>query len=275
MVDLHSHSTASDGRFTPAGLVSLAVSRHLTALALTDHDTVAGLSDAAAACAAQGLRFVPGIELEVETDCGEFHLLGLGLNQWESGWISGLAELQALRDQRNRKMFVKMEEAGIKGDYEEVAELAQGGQVGRPHFARFLVERGKVASIQDAFNQFLGRGQLFYEKKAALSVEKAIALVHEGGGLAVVAHPMSLQLNFAEMEERFGQWQTLGLDGIEAWHPGAEPRYCRRLEGLAARWGLKVSAGSDFHGDNRPDRKLGLTSGGRPIDARFLEELFS
>ena len=275
MVDLHAHSTASDGRLTPTELVSLAASRHLSALALTDHDTVAGLDEAAQACADRGLRFVAGIELEVEIDSGEFHLLGLGFRQWQSGWIDGLKELQRLRDVRNRRMFDKMTEAGIVADYQEIVDIAEGGQVGRPHFARFLVNRGKVGTIQDAFTQFLGRGQLFFEKKTALPVKRAFELVHAGGGLAIVAHPMSLQPSFVDLERRLGEWQALGLDGLEAWHPGTEPRYCRRLEGLAARWGLKVTAGSDFHGDNRPDRKLGLTSGGRPIEAKFLEELFA
>jgi len=274
MVDLHSHSTASDGRLAPAALVALAASRKLRALALTDHDTVAGLAEAQGACEAHGLRFVPGIELEVETETGEFHLLGLGLTQWKGGWVEGLAELQAMREERNLRIFAKMNEAGIRGDYEEVRALAGGGQVGRPHFARFLVARGKVDTIQDAFTHFLGRGQLFYEKKAALPVDRAIALVHAGGGLAIVAHPLSLQLNFNSLEEKLGQWKEVGLDGLEAWHPGAEPRQCRRLEGLAARWGLKVTAGSDFHGENRPDRHLGQTAGGRPIDDHFLEELW-
>jgi predicted metal-dependent phosphoesterase TrpH len=274
MVDLHSHSTASDGRLSPSALVSLAASRGLTALALTDHDTVAGLSEAQEACRAQGLRFVPGIELEVESDSGEFHLLGLGLTAWKSIWDEGLKDLQAKRDERNRRIFSRMTEAGIRGDYEEVKALASGGQVGRPHFARFLVARGKVKTIQDAFTHFLGRGQLFFEKKVALTLEQALVLIHAGGGLAIIAHPMSLQLSLAELEEKLGEWQAMGLDGLEAWHPGTEPRSCRRLEGLAARWGLKISAGSDFHGDNRPERKLGLTAGGRPIDSQILEELF-
>jgi predicted metal-dependent phosphoesterase TrpH len=275
MVDLHSHSTASDGRLTPTELVALAASRRLTALALTDHDTVAGLTEAEQACRASGIQFVPGIELEVETDSGEFHLLGLGLGQWTDGWVEGLVELQALRDERNRKIFTRMKEAGIVGDFEEVRDLASGGQVGRPHFARFLVNRGKVATIQDAFVHFLGRGQLFYEKKAALPLGRALSLVHRGGGLAILAHPFSLQLSMADLEEKLGEWQAEGLDGIEAWHPGAQPRQCRRLEGLAARWGLKITAGSDFHGDNRPDRRLGLTAGGRPIEEKFLEQLFA
>lgn len=273
MVDLHSHSTASDGRLSPTALVELAVTRGLKALALTDHDTVAGLDEAARACQAHDLRLVPGIELEVEAETGEFHLLGLGFRQWTGGWAEGLGELQRLRDARNRRIFAKMLEAGIRADYDEILEIAAGGQVGRPHFARFLVHRGKVATVQDAFNQFLGRGQLFYEKKAALPLVRALELVHSGGALAVIAHPMSLQLSFTELEAKLGEWKAWGLDGIEAWHPGAEPRYCRRLEGLARRRGLKVSAGSDFHGDNRPGRQLGHTSGGRPIEDGILEEL--
>lgn len=274
MVDLHTHSTASDGRLSPSELVALAAGRGLSALALTDHDTVAGLSEAASACHSRGLAFVPGIELEVESETGEFHLLGLGFTQWESGWVDGLGELQALREDRNRRIFQRMIEAGIVGDYEEVRELASGGQVGRPHFARFLVNRGKVETLQDAFVHFLGRGQLFYEKKAAFPLEKALALVHGGGGLALVAHPLSLQLSFAALEEKLPVWKEMGLDGLEAWHPGAEPRQCRRLEALAEKYGLKVSAGSDFHGDNRPDRKLGLTAGARPIGPEVLEALW-
>ena len=147
--------------------------------------------------------------------------------------------------------------------------------MGRPHFARFLVQRGKVETIQDAFTHFLGQGQLFSVAKAALSVRQAADLVHRAGGLAILAHPLTLQLNFGDLEEKLGLWKAEGLDGIEAWHPGAEPRQCRRLEGLAARWGLRVTAGSDYHGDNRPDRQLGLTAGGRPIAEHVLEELFA
>lgn len=275
MIDLHSHSTASDGRLSPTALVSLAAERKLTALALTDHDTVAGLAEAEIACSDRGIRFVPGIELEVQSDTGEFHLLGLELSRWKEAWSDGLVQLQTARDARNRRIFAKMQEAGIRGDYREIEDLAGGGQVGRPHFARFLVARGKVETIQDAFNHFLAKGQLFYEAKAALAVQEAIDLVHNGGGKAVVAHPMSLQLKFPALEERFQVWRSLGLDGIEAWHPGAEARHCRRLESMARNLGLKVTAGSDFHADDRKDRQLGHTAGGRPIEDSVLKELLS
>jgi len=275
MVDLHSHSTASDGRLSPTALVTLAATRRLTALALTDHDTVEGLAEAEAAARQKDLRLIPGIELEVESETGEFHLLGLNLQRWNTSWALRLQEIQVLRDQRNRRIFAKMAEAGIRGDYDEVRELAQGGQVGRPHFAQFLVNRGKVDTIQDAFTHFLGAGRLFYEKKAALPLDRALELVHDAGGLAIIAHPMSLRLSLPQLEDKLKVWKPLGLDGIEAWHPGTDPRHCRRLESMARRLGLKVSAGSDFHGDNRPDRQLGLTSGGRVIPAAVVEELWA
>jgi predicted metal-dependent phosphoesterase TrpH len=275
MVDLHSHSTASDGRLSPTNLVALAATRRLTALALTDHDTVAGLAEAERAANDRGIRFIPGIELEVESDTGEFHLLGLDIGSRNQDWSRRLGEIQVLRDQRNRRIFAKMTEAGIRGDYDEVKALAQGGQVGRPHFAQFLVNRGKVETIQEAFNHFLGTGRLFYEKKAAFPLARALELVHDAGGFAVVAHPTSLQLSFTELEVKLGEWKTLGLDGVEAWHPGTEPRHCRRIETIARNLGLKVTAGSDFHGENRPDRQLGLTSGGKTIEDSVLEELLA
>jgi len=275
MVDFHSHSTASDGRLPPSGLVALAASRRLSALALTDHDTVGGLAEAERAARTEGVRLIPGIELEVESETGEFHLLGLGIGLWNTAWADRLQEIQVLRDQRNRRIFAKMAEAGIRGDYDEVRSLARGGQVGRPHFAQFLVNRGKVETVQDAFHHFLGIGRLFYEKKASLPLGRALELVHDGGGLAVIAHPLSLRLSLDELEPKLGEWKALGLDGVEAWHPSATVRQCRRLETMAKKAGLKVSAGSDFHGDNRPERQLGLTSGGRMIADGVLEELLA
>jgi len=275
MVDLHTHSTASDGQLTPTELVALAKTQGLDVLALTDHDTVGGLAEAEAACRQSGIVFVPGIEIEVHVDRGEFHLLGLGLILDSPALSEVLTSLQEKRAARNRRIVAKMQESGIKVDYEDIEPLAKGGQIGRPHFARFLVDHGVVETIQDAFDHFLGRGLAFYEPKAALDFPAAVSWIHAVGGLAVVAHPLSLQLSLTLLEERLTQWKGEGLDGIEAWHPGAAPRQCRRLETLARRLGLKISAGSDFHGAHRPGRNLGLTSGGRRIERSIYEELFA
>jgi predicted metal-dependent phosphoesterase TrpH len=274
MVDFHAHSTASDGTLTPTALAELAHARGLSALTLTDHDTVAGLDEAQRACRERGLLFLGGIELEIAWESGEFHLLGLGLRQWTSGWVNTLQDLQRLRAERNHKIFDLMQQAGITGGYDQVERLAQGGQVGRPHFARFLVERGKVDSVQDAFTHFLGRGRQFHVPRAGLKLTSAIATLHEAGALAVVAHPKTLQVSMPHLGQLMHDWKALGMDGVEAWHPSAEPRVARRIEAMAGSAGLKVSAGSDFHGATRPDRNLGLTSGGVPIDAEYLERLF-
>ena len=274
MIDLHSHSTASDGRLTPAKLVELATRRGLSVLALTDHDTTAGLEEAQNACLAAGLTFVPGIEWEVQ-HTGEFHLLGLGLQDWGGKFQKAVAILQGLREDRNRKIFSKMLQAGMRGHFEDIEELAEGGVVGRPHFARWLVARGKVKTIQEAFTHFLGRGKLFWEPKAGLELSQAVELIHQAGGLAIVAHPFSLGLSWEALKDQLASWKALGLDGLEAWHPSATTAACQRLEALARSLDLKVSAGSDFHGENRPDRILGQTAGRQPIACRFYEELFS
>ncbi len=274
MIDLHSHSTASDGRLSPTKLVETAARRGLSVLALTDHDTTAGLAEAQKACQEAGITFVPGIEWEIQ-HTGEFHLLGLGLQNWGGEFQDAVLFLQSLREQRNRKIFSKMQEAGLKGHFEDIEELAQGGVVGRPHFARWLVNRGKVKTIQDAFTHFLGRGKLFYEPKAGLELGQALELIHRAGGVAVVAHPFSLGLSWEALKEQLSVWKDQGLDGLEAWHPSATTAACQRLEALAASLHLKVSAGSDFHGENRPDRVLGHTAGRQPISCRFYEQLFA
>ncbi|NNM68254.1 MAG: PHP domain-containing protein [Spirochaetales bacterium] len=275
MIDLHTHSTASDGRLDPTSLVELAHKTGLTLLALTDHDTTAGLDEAAQACQRHAISFIPGIEWEINNPNGEFHLLGLGLKNWSGGFALAVDKIQKLRHDRNQKIFARMLSAGLKGDYSEVEELAQGGQIGRPHFARFLVARGKVSSVQDAFNQFLGRGKLFWEPKVGLDFDEAIELIHSAGGQAVIAHPLSLALPWASLEEQLLLFKSRGLDGLEAWHPSASVGACRRLEEMAQRLNLIVTAGSDFHGGNRPDRRLGFTAGKRPIDCKFADFLLN
>lgn len=273
MIDLHSHSTASDGRLSPRELVLLAARDGLKALALTDHDTIAGWDDAERSARETGLVFVPGVEIEIESPTGEFHLLALGLSRSCPDLEAELGRLRESREERNLKIFQKMKEAGVSGEYAEVVESALGGVVGRPHLARFLVQKGRVASVKEAFDKFLGRGQMFYEKKAGLDLARALELVHRAGGIALVAHPLSLYLSLAKLEERFTEWKDLGLDGLEAYHPGAPLAKCQQLEDLGRRLGLRISAGSDFHGDNRPDRRLGHTSGGRPIGDEFYKEV--
>jgi len=269
MIDLHTHSDASDGTYSPAALAREAASRGLSAFALTDHDTVAGLEEAEREATALGVRFIPGIELEIAFEPGECHLLGLGISRRTDEFAAVLEDLAARRERRNRAMLDLMVEAGIEAEYEDIARFAAGEVVGRPHFASFMVEKRIVRNKEQAFARYLGKGRPFFVPKASLDFPLALRLIKESGGVAVLAHPLSLYVAWGRLPSVVSEWKDLGLDGLEAWHPTAKVRACERLEKLAGELGLLATAGSDFHGENRPDRKLGLTAGHRKIDDRY------
>ena len=287
MIDLHTHSTASDGSLSPSELISEAKRRGLSAIALTDHDTLGGLEEAARAAEDLGLRFIPGIEIEIcrfrptarEESCaetpapevsGEFHLLGLGISRPSRAFLDEVAGLSRRREARNREILDRMHELSIDASYEEIQALAGGHSVGRPHFAAFLVERRIAKNREQAFARYLGKGKAFYVPTEGMDFEKALSGIKESGGIAVLAHPMSLYVAWGRLPELVQSLKDQGLDGLEAWHPTAKVRTCKRLEELALSLGLAVTAGSDFHGEARPDRKLGITAGGKKIDDAFL-----
>ncbi|MDR2499806.1 MAG: PHP domain-containing protein [Treponema sp.] len=283
MIDLHTHSTASDGSFQPAELIRAAADKGLRALALTDHDTVDGLAGAGAEAERRGLWFIPGIELEISRGkylkngeaqevSGEFHLLGLGINWKNPVFSQAVADLGRYREARNREILQRMGDMGIEADYEELRSLG-GGSIGRPHFAALLLRRGIVKNREQAFAQYLGGGRPLYVPKKGLDFTYALEIIHAAGGIAVLAHPMSLYIAWAHLPGFIKQLAGQGLDGMEAWHPTAKPRICKRLEALGRSLGLIITAGSDFHGAARPDRKLGLTAGGREIGDSYLEGL--
>ena len=273
MIDLHTHSSASDGSFSPSSLMEEAERRLISAIALTDHDTVNGLEEAATAARKRGIRFIPGIELEIVWNGdsgGEFHLLGLGINRPSSSFKAAVQGMVARREKRNLEIMERMNEANISASYDEIRALAGGESVGRPHFAAFLVKKKLVKNIEQAFLRYLGRGKPFYIPKVGLEFESAVAVIRESGGIAVLAHPMSLYVSWGHIPALLKSLQKQGLDGIEAWHPTARFRSCCRLEELGKEMGLLISAGSDFHGVSRLDRKLGITSGNRSIGEEFL-----
>ncbi|MDR0447043.1 MAG: PHP domain-containing protein, partial [Treponema sp.] len=189
MIDLHTHSNASDGDLNPSELIKKAVQTGITNLALTDHDTVSGLEEAQEAAKKWGISFIPGVELEIQTEIqGEFHLLGLNIRHLTEEFYGTLQNLAEIREQRNLKIIEKMHEAGIEVDYKEikVKEI-----IGRPQFGAFLVGRKIVKNQEQAFKRWLGKGRPFYVPKEGLDLAKAIRLIHEAKGIAVLAHPMS------------------------------------------------------------------------------------
>ena len=244
---------ASDGSLSPAALVALARRRGLAALALTDHDTVAGLPEAEAAASLESvdslpLRLVRGVEIEIAFEPGEFHLLGLDLGPIFTAdggpasakarrLLSALERLGQARDERNSLILEKAREAGIEISAEELAEAAGGARPGRPHIAALLVKHRAAKNRQDAFSRFLAKGRPFYEPKECVDLSDAMDLVRGAGGLAIVAHPLSLFASWTRLTRLMDEWKELGIDGIEAYHPAAKLGQCRapREDGARAR----------------------------------------
>ena len=273
VIDLHTHSTASDGSLSPAALIHAAAQQGITALALTDHDTLAGLSEAEQAAKQEGIRFIPGIEIELSWEPGEFHLLGLGVSKPSPAFMETVAGLAQKREARNHAIIGRMRDAGIEVQYEDILALSGGHSVGRPHFASFLVNQHIVKNHEQAFEKYLAKGKLFYVPRECLEFQRALALIKESGGITVLAHPMSLYVSWGSLPALIRDFQEQGMDGIEAWHPTATPKTCKRLEELGRSLDMYITAGSDFHGANRPDRKLGITSGDRKISEAILEAI--
>ncbi|MDR2135506.1 MAG: PHP domain-containing protein [Treponema sp.] len=282
MIDLHTHSNASDGSLSPASLIREAARLGISALALTDHDSIKGLSFARNEAKSLGIGFIPGIEIEIShPPPGQFHLLGLGIGRPSPAFVKAVEGLSRLREERNREILERVRQTGLKAEWEDLLRLAQGGaktagpapSIGRPHFAALLVERGIAKNQEQAFNRYLTPGKPLYVPKSGLDFDTAQALIRESGGLPVLAHPMSLYVSLNRLQTLLEDLKNRGLAGLEAWHPAAKLRECLRLEEMARKLGLRVSAGSDFHGEARPDRVLGHSCAGRRIEDSVLDAI--
>lgn len=273
MIDLHSHSTASDGSLSPSALVTYAAEKGVRVLALTDHDTIDGLAEAEQACLSHGITFVPGVELNIAWPTGEFHLLGLGLRAIDPSLQKLLEYLQQSRINRNTQIVQTMNNDGINISMEALSAYYDTQSLGRPHIADFLVKNKQVKNVQQAFDRFLGRGRPYYVGRQGLDLDQAIRAIVECGGIPVLAHPMSLYVSWGKIEPVLTGLFERGIKGLEAWHPGARAAECIRLEEMGRKLGFFITAGSDFHGEQvRKDRKIGHTAGMKKIEDRFWTE---
>jgi predicted metal-dependent phosphoesterase TrpH len=266
-VDLHCHSTASDGEYPPADVARRAQAAGLAAIALTDHDTTGGVPEATRAGEALGLRIVSGCEFSVKAPWGELHLLGYFLPPGHADLEQFLAGTRAARQRRAEQIVGHLRRLGITIELVDVARAANGGAMGRPHVARALVQRGVSVDMNDAFARYLGRGRPAYVEKPLPTLQQVADLVHAVGGIAVAAH-----LGDHGTEGQIRQFQEGGLDGLEVRHPSHSPGAERRLTGIAQRLGLAISGGSDWHGD----MELGDSHaplGGLDIPLDWLEKL--
>ena len=273
MIDLHVHTTASDGQYTPSQIIEKAAEKNIKAIAITDHDTTAGLNEAREAGKKLGLTVVGGIEINITFPTGEFHLLGLGLKEPSKSLNIIVENVIKNRNERNLEMIQKMQADGVCVTMEELETDFPGTVIGRPHFAAELVKHGVVKTRQQAFDQYLARGRKWYVPRVCTNLDEAIVAIRESGGVPVVAHPMSLYLSWGRLPDFLSDCYEKGVVGIEAFHPGARVTECLRLEELGRKIGFVITAGSDFHGEKiRSDRRLGHTAGGKKIDDKYYYE---
>ena len=273
MIDLHSHSTASDGQYSPSELIEKAYKRGLSVIALTDHDTIKGLEEAEKKAKELSITFVPGIEINIHRPGSEFHLLGLGINRQSNSLLKLTEKLKQNRLERNIQIIQKLNENGINISLEEIKKEYPRESLGRPQIAEFLYTHGFVKNVQQAFDKFLTRGKSCFIEKKGCDLSEAVTAIYESQGIPVIAHPLSLYLSWSKLEETLKNFRNQAVLGLEAYHPGARVVECERLEEIARRNGFFVTAGSDFHGEKiRRDRYLGLTCGQRRIDDRFYTD---
>lgn len=273
MIDLHVHTTASDGQYTPAQIIQKAAEKNIKVIAITDHDTTAGLSEAREAGKQLGVTVVGGIEINITFPTGEFHLLGLGLKEPSKSLNIIVENVIRNRFDRNKQIIEKMNEDGVPLTLEELEADFSGTVIGRPHFAAELVKHGVVKTRQQAFDQYLARGRKWYVPRICTNLDEAIVAIRESGGVPIVAHPMSLYLSWGRLPDFLTDCYEKGVVGIEAFHPGARVTECLRLEELGRKIGFIITAGSDFHGEKiRSDRRLGHTCGNKKIDDKYYYE---
>ena len=257
-------------------MVALAVRNELSALALTDHDTIGGIAEAAAAARQADLDFLPGIEISCDVaKPATMHLLGYGIDPASPILLDLTTRLIEGRNDRNPKIVRKLNELGVKISMEDVEAEAGGGVIGRPHIAAILLRRGYVSSMKQAFDKYLAPGGSAFFDKERISPRMAIDMVRQSGGLPVLAHPSQLRTeNDAQLEQTIKDLTDLGLAGIEVIHSDNDAGMIQKFSKIAERFGLLKTGGSDFHGTNKKDISLGSASG-RTIPRLFFDELIA
>ena len=273
-IDLHLHTTASDGVMTPSEIVNYAKSKGLQAIAITDHDTIEGLKEGLLEGERIGLEVIPGIEISAEHSPGSMHLLGFFIDTHHPILKERLEYLQRARAERNPRMAEKLNKLGINITFDEVLKASGGGQVGRPHFAQVLIEKGYVRSFQEAFDRFLKKGAPGYVEKMRFSAEESIHFINEANGVAVLAHPNTLQLNgYSELENLILRLVKKGLRGIEAYYPEHSALEVAQYKTLAERHGLLVTGGTDYHGIEKNGLDIGVGRGEMRLPYSIVENL--
>jgi predicted metal-dependent phosphoesterase TrpH len=273
VIDLHVHSDRSDGTDTPERVIELAAEAGCTAIALTDHDRLDGIAEARAAGARRGVEVVAGCETSCRTEAGTLHLLAYFVEDAEGPFQAALSELRDTRRERNVALGERFAELGLPVTFDEMQDEAGAGGVGRPHAAAVLVRKGVVASAQEAFDRWLAKGRPAYVERRRLAASDAMALVRASGGVPVLAHPLTLELDWEDLRRRVAELAELGLGGLEAYYGRYPPETRDALAGLAHDLRLVATGGSDYHGRYKPDLRIGVGRGDLEVPLHAIDEL--
>lgn len=272
-IDLHVHSTASDGTLTPAQVIALAARQNLSALALTDHDTTAGIREAQTAAEQAGIELIPGIELSCVFQKKEIHILGLFISPEDPVFSREINSLLAIRNERNEEMIRRFRRGGFAITLEDLQEGHADTVITRSHFARVLVEKGYAASLDQAFKQYLQYDGPYCIRKERISPEHAMKILTDQHAFPALAHIMQYKLGWEENRALLSYLKGLGLMGLEVWHSSHHAQQSERLLALADEFGLLPTGGSDFHGANKPDIQIGTGRGGLCLPYSLLEKI--
>jgi len=255
-IDLHIHSTFSDGMLRPAELVDLAESRGLSAIAITDHDTIGGTNEATQRGLEKGIEVIAGIEVSSWHGDTSMHILGYRFRHDDKKSNSRLQLLQHGRETRNVRIIENLNKLGIRVKFEELLHYSEYGQTGRPHIAHLLVDKGIAKTVDLAFKYYLGRGAAAYAERFRFSAREAIAMIREAGGIAILAHPSSLDPSLRSTLPLLKELKEVGLAGVEVYYPSHSPKAVKALLKMAKDFGLLVTGGSDFHDSKRSGNKV-------------------
>jgi len=273
MIDLHVHSVYSDGTNTPSELVAMADERGLCALALTDHDTVAGIPELLTAAETATVEVVPGIELSAECERGTMHILGYFIDHTCRTLLEKIEKVRSGRNKRNIEILKKLNRLGYRLLWKDIEKQAGRDVVGRPHIAAALVECGHVKSKKAAFDLLLAKGRSGYVERDRYTAKECINIIRQAGGVSVLAHPATIYLPDEQLRVLVGELKEHGLGGIEAHYAENRPENIRKFTGWAEELALICTGGTDFHGRNSPDLKLGTGFGQLRVPDEALEQL--
>jgi predicted metal-dependent phosphoesterase TrpH len=273
MIDLHVHSTFSDGSLTPEQLVDEAERIGLSALALTDHDSLGGIPRFLRAAAGRSVRAVPGVEISADFNPGTMHMLGYFVGHEDDGLERKLRRIREGREERNREILRRLNGLGFAITWEEVKSFAQEDVVGRPHFAQALIARGYVGGKDEAFDRYLGKGKPAYADRWRLNPEESVRMIRESGGVPVLAHPFTLQRKREELWALVSSLREKGLEGVEVYYPEHTSELQSQYLALARSFGLVATGGSDFHGALAPDIRMGTGFGSLRVPPEAVEQL--